>query len=68
VAKLLPSSEKPIDEWNACDIECRGNTVKVSINGVLQNEVTGTSANCGKIALQAEGKLIEFRNIYVNPL
>ena len=63
-----PSSEKPAGEWNACDIICRSNTITVRVNGVLQNEVTGTSASSGAIALQAEGKPVEFRNIYLEPL
>jgi hypothetical protein len=62
------SSEKPFGEWNSCDIVCRGNTIMVLINNVLQNDVTITSANSGSIALQAEGKQVEFRNLYLEPL
>jgi hypothetical protein len=63
-----PSSEKPLGEWNSYDIVCRGDAISVRVNGVLQNEIKGTSVNSGAIALQAEGKLIEFRNIYLEPL
>ncbi|KAB1154031.1 3-keto-disaccharide hydrolase [Flavobacterium luteum] len=62
------STEKPVGEWNSCDVVCRGNTITVRINSVLQNQVTRTSANSGSIALQAEGKLVEFRNLYLEPL
>ncbi|HWX19083.1 MAG TPA: DUF1080 domain-containing protein [Candidatus Binatia bacterium] len=62
------SSEKPAGEWNACDVTCRGNTVIIRVNGVLQNEATGTSVDSGAIGLQAEGKVVEFRNIYLEPL
>lgn len=62
-----PSSEKPAGEWNAYDIICRSNTITVRVNGVLQNEVTGTSVSSGAIALQAEGKPVEFREIYLEP-
>jgi Domain of Unknown Function (DUF1080) len=63
-----PSSEKFAGEWNAYDIICRSNSIVVRVNGVLQNEVAGTSVSSGAIALQAEGKLVEFRNIYLEPL
>ena len=63
-----PSSEKPVGEWNSYDIVCRSNTVTVRVNGVLQNEVTGTTVTSGAIGLQAEGKLVEFRNLEIEPL
>jgi len=63
-----PSSEKPVGEWNAYDILCRSNTVTVRVNGVLQNEISGTSVSSGAIGLQAEGKPVEFRNLYIEPL
>ncbi|HXE42077.1 MAG TPA: DUF1080 domain-containing protein [Candidatus Baltobacteraceae bacterium] len=63
-----PSSEKPLGEWNSYDITCRSNSISVRVNGVLQNEITGTSVSSGAIALQAEGKVVEFRNIYLEPL
>lgn len=47
---------------------CRGNTITVRVNGVLQNEVTGTSVSSGAIGLQAEGKRVEFRNLTIEPL
>ncbi|HXI71716.1 MAG TPA: DUF1080 domain-containing protein [Verrucomicrobiae bacterium] len=68
MARRQASSEKPLGEWNACDIVCRANTITVHVNGVLQNEVTGTSAASGTIGLQAEGKLVEFRNLVLEPL
>jgi hypothetical protein len=61
-------SEKPAGEWNDYDIICRSNTISVRVNGTLQNEVSGTSVSSGAVALQAEGKLVEFRNIYLEPL
>lgn len=63
-----PSSEKPVGEWNSCDIVCRSNTVTVHVNGVLQNEITGASVSSGAIGLQAEGKPVEFRNLAIEPL
>ena len=68
IPRQQPSSEKPVGEWNSYDIVCRGNTITVRVNGVLQNEVTGTSASSGAIGLQAEGKPVEFRNLTIGPL
>jgi hypothetical protein len=68
VPRQQPSSEKPAGEWNSFDIICRGNTISVRVNGVLQNNITGTSVSSGAIALQAEGKPVEFRNIFIEPL
>ena len=47
---------------------CRGNTVVIRVNGILQNEAAGTSVDSGAIGLQAEGKVVEFRRIYIQPL
>jgi hypothetical protein len=68
VALRTPGAEKPIGEWNSADIVCRGDTMTVKINGVLQNEVTGASTSSGAIALQAEGAPVEFRSISIRPL
>jgi len=68
LSKKAESSEKPLGQWNSYDITCRGNTIRVLVNGVLQNEATETTVSSGKICLQSEGKPIEFRNIYIEPL
>jgi hypothetical protein len=68
IPRQQASSEKPLGEWNACDIVCRANTITVRVNGMLQNTVTGTSAVSGTIGLQAEGKLVEFRHLVLAPL
>jgi hypothetical protein len=63
-----PSSEKPVGEWNAYDITCRSNTITIRVNGVLQNEAAGTSVDAGAIGLQAEGRPVEFRNLFLEQL
>jgi len=68
VPRQKPSSEKPAGEWNSCDIVCRSNRIAVRVNGILQNEITGTSADSGAIGLQAEGTPVEFRNLVLEPL
>jgi hypothetical protein len=55
--------EKPIGEWNEYEITCKGNTIKLVVNGVVQNEGAHAESNKGKILLQSEGAEIHFRNI-----
>jgi 3-keto-disaccharide hydrolase len=66
--KLKASSEKPLGQWNDYDIVCKDDWLVVMVNGVLQNVATKCSEKAGKICLQSEGALIEYRNIYVEPL
>lgn len=66
--KLRPSSENKPGEWNSYDIVCKGNTVEVNVNGVLQNYVTNCSETKGGIGLQAEGSKIQFRKIWIEKI
>lgn len=68
VPKRAGSSENPVGQWNTYEIVCRGNTIRVFVNGVLQNEATETTVSSGKICLQSEGRPIEFRDIYIESL
>jgi hypothetical protein len=68
VLNLTDNSEKPLGEWNTMVIEARGRTVKVWVNGELVNDGFGSTADHGKIALQAEGTEVEFRRIEISPL
>ncbi len=63
-----PSSEKPLGEWNTCDVVCRDGALECSINGVLQNKVTGCKPGSGQIGVQLEGFPYEMRNIWISPL
>ncbi len=63
-----PSSEKPLGEWNSYDIICHSNSISVRVNDIVQNKISGISVSSGAIALQAEGKVVDFRNIYLEPL
>ena len=65
---LTDDSEKPIGQWNTMEILCRGDEIKVWVNGDLVNHATDCSVTKGAIALQSEGTLIEFRNIVLEPL
>ncbi len=68
VKKIAPSSENPTGEWNIMDVICKANIIEVTVNGVLQNKGTGVSLKSGHICLQSEGKIIEFRNIFLTKL
>jgi hypothetical protein len=68
VPKLNAANEKPQGEWNSYDIVCKGNTVEVTVNGVLQNTASNCSLTKGAIALQAEGCKIQFRNLWIEKL
>jgi hypothetical protein len=71
---LAPAAEKPLGQWNAYDIFCRGSTVDVFVNGVLENHAeaityaSGSADLSGSIALQLEGTHIQFRNVWLEPL
>jgi hypothetical protein len=66
--KWNPTNEKPAGEWNSYDITCKGNTIEVRVNGLLQNSATNCSLTKGGIGLQAEGSKIQFRNLWVEPI
>jgi len=68
VKKLKPSNEKALGEWNTIRVICRGNTLKVFVNGLLQNYVTGLTASSGYFGFQNEGKPLEFRNLFFKKL
>ena len=68
VGKREESSEKTPGEWNKYEIFCKGNTIQLYVNGVLQNEGTEASVQSGKICFQSEGKPIQFRSIYLEPV
>jgi hypothetical protein len=63
IGKRFPSSELPAGEWNRADIRCMDGSISIYINGVLQNEGSGSTHRSGHIALQSEGGEIRFRNI-----
>jgi hypothetical protein len=60
--------EKPIGEWNQYRITCKGDTVKLEVNGLVVNEGSGAEATKGRILLQSEGTPIQFRNVKLTPL
>jgi hypothetical protein len=68
IPKELSDSENPAGQWNSLDVFCKENTIRVFINGFPQNEVTHVSRSRGGICLLSRGTMIEFQNLYLNPL
>lgn len=68
ILNLTDDSEKPLGEWNTMVIECRGDEIKVWVNGELVNHGTNCTATKGKIAIQAEGTEVEFRKLELEKL
>lgn len=68
LTKKKSANEKPVGEWNSCDITCDGHVLTVTINGVVQNELTNAPSTEGRIALQVENAAIAFRNVWIEPL
>lgn len=68
IKNLTDDSEKPVGEWNTMTIECKGDEVKVWVNGDMVNHGFKSTAAKGQIALQAEGSEVEFRKVELTPL
>ncbi len=65
---LNDDAEKPLGEWNQMEIECRGDTIKVHVNGKLVNHSTNGTVSRGSVSLQSEGTPIEFRKVELQKL
>lgn len=68
VKKYKASNEKPLGQWNKAEIVCKDGSIKVFINGELQNEASDSMHKIGSIALQSEGGEIWFRKVEVQSL
>lgn len=62
-AHVAADNERPLGEWNRVDVLCKGDTIEVYINDVLQNAVTQCVPRSGKIGFQFEGQSFELRNV-----
>jgi len=68
ILNLTDDSEKPVGDWNKMIIECKGNDLKVWVNGDMVNHGTNCTASKGQIALQAEGVEVEFKGLTLTQL
>lgn len=64
----LESNEKPPGEWNRYEITLCGDKLTLCVNGKVVNEATGCEQVAGRIALQSEGGVIQFRTVRLEPL
>jgi hypothetical protein len=60
--------EKPVGEWNQYEITCKGDSIRLVINGQLVNEGTEAELHKGRILLQSEGAEIHFKDVALKPL
>lgn len=60
--------EKPLGQWNKYVITCKGDTIRLEVNGKLVNEGKNAENTKGKILLQSEGGEIHFRNVKLTPI
>ncbi|MDB4745168.1 DUF1080 domain-containing protein [bacterium] len=68
ILNLTDGSEKPVGEWNKMIIECRGDEVKVWVNGDFVNHGKKCTVSKGQIAVQAEGVEVEFKGLTLKKL
>jgi hypothetical protein len=66
--RLKDNVEKTVGEWNQYEITCKGDTVRLVINGQLVNEGTNAELTKGRILLQSEGSPIEFKDVVLTHL
>lgn len=59
--------ERPAGEWNRVECECRGEAIRVRVNGKEANAVTGAWPSAGAILLQCEGSEVHFRRVELHP-
>jgi hypothetical protein len=64
--KMVDAERKP-GEWNSIDTTVDGKTIKVSVNGRLVNEGTAIVDLPGRIGLESERGVIQYRNIRLKP-
>ncbi|MBK8946285.1 MAG: DUF1080 domain-containing protein [Ignavibacteriae bacterium] len=62
------NSENKPGDWNKYEILCKGNSIELFVNGVFQNKATNCTVSNGTIGLQSEGKPIQFKEIFIEPI
>lgn len=59
---------KEAGEWNTIEVIAKGRSIKSWVNGAVVSELKDCPYTSGRIGLEAEGFLIEFRKVLVKPL
>ena len=60
--------ERPFGEWNDMEIACKDGSISVAVNGKVVNEGKECNLKKGRIALQAEGTEIHFKDVRIQVL
>lgn len=60
--------ENPVGEWNRLEVICKGDTIRILLNGELVNEVTDCHPSSGYIGLQSEFAACLIRRFELHPL
>lgn len=68
IINLDDGLEMPLGQWNTMLVECVSNEIKVWVNGKLANHAFNATVSEGKIALQAEGAIVEFKEVLLQPI
>jgi hypothetical protein len=61
-------NEKPVGEWNTCQVIASGDMVQIIVNGKSLNKIAGCNVSAGYIGIQSEGAEIEVRKVRLKPL
>ena len=67
LAKIEGNENEP-GEWNTYEITVDGDEITLMLNGEKVNEATGCDVRPGRIGLQSEGGVIQFRTVRLTPL
>lgn len=59
--------DNPVGEWNTMEVICKGDTVKVIVNGTTTLEGVDAEPSKGKILIQSEAAEIFFRKVDLYP-
>jgi hypothetical protein len=69
VAKQVKDGRvKPAGQWNTLEITARGRTLTLWVNGEVTCQFEDCGQDKGRVGLEGEGYLIEFRNLKVKEL
>jgi Domain of Unknown Function (DUF1080) len=68
VFQTQPSAAAPIGEWNTYDVDLRGATIELRVNGKPAAAWAACPLLTGHVGLQAEGSPIEVRAFRYRPL
>ena len=63
----VPQRGKEAGEWNIYEITCRGKNITLWVNGAVTAEWKDCQVPSGYFGVEAEGYVIEFRNVMYKP-